>query len=68
MKETLMKLVGIRNEKKKQKPATTLACDPDSTFVYQSGANVQATWRRYGWVPPTEYRSDYEFAKNREIQ
>lgn len=70
MKETLMKLVGIRNEQKKKKadkPAP-LACDTNSTFVYQAGSDVQKTWRKYGWTPPTEYRSDYEFAKNREAQ
>ena len=66
MKETLMKLVGIRNEEKKKKPVTSLATDLNSTFVYQSGADVQKTWRKYGWTPPSEYRSDYEFAKNRE--
>lgn len=66
MKETLMKLVGVRNEQKKKKPVTSLAIDPDSTFVYQSGADVQKTWRKFGWTPPTEYRSDYEFGKNRE--
>ena len=26
--------------------------DPD--FVYTSGADVQATWRRHGWVPIAE--------------
>jgi hypothetical protein len=61
-----MKLVGIRNEEKKKRPVSCLAADLNSTFVYQSGANVQATWRKYGWVPPTEYRDDYLFAKNRE--
>lgn len=66
MKETLMKLVGIRNEEKKKKPVSPLATDLNSTFVYQSGADVQKTWRKFGWTPPTEYRSDYEFAKNRE--
>lgn len=66
MKETLMKLVGIRNEERKKKPPTSMACDLNSTFVYQSGADVQKTWRKYGWTPPSEYRSDYEFAKNRE--
>lgn len=35
-------------------------------FIYTKGSNVQATWRKYGWVPPTEYREDYEFKKNRE--
>lgn len=26
----------------------------DSQFVWSTGADVQATWRKYGWVPPTE--------------
>lgn len=38
----------------------------DPTFVYMKGSDVLATWRRYGWAPPTEYRNDYEFKKNRE--
>lgn len=29
------------------------------------GADVMATFRRHGWVPPTEYRSDWLFAINR---
>ena len=68
MKETLMKLVGIRNEEKRKKPTTCLATDLNSTFIYQSGADVQKTWRKYGWTPPSEYRSDYEFAKNRDTK
>lgn len=43
-----------------------MAIDKNSKFVYQSGADVQKTWRKYGWIPPTEYRKDYEFAKHRE--
>ena len=35
----------------------------NSKFIYQSGADCQKVWRRYGWIPPTEYRTDYEFAK-----
>ena len=38
----------------------------DPSFVYLKGSDVQRTWRKYGWVPPTEYRNDYEFKKNRE--
>ena len=26
----------------------------DVKFSYQRGADVQATWRRFGWVPPSE--------------
>jgi len=28
----------------------------DIKFTYQRGADVQATWRRFGWVPPSEGR------------
>lgn len=28
----------------------------DLKFSYQRGADVQATWRRFGWVPPSENR------------
>lgn len=38
----------------------------DPAFVYMKGSDVQRTWKRYGWTPPTEYRNDYEFRKNRE--
>ena len=37
-------------------------------YKWTSGADVQATWRKYGWTPPSEYRSDYEFAKNRDTK
>lgn len=43
----------------------SMALDKDSKFVYQSGADVQKTWRKFGWTPPSEYRKDYEFGKNR---
>jgi hypothetical protein len=39
-----------------------------STFKYTSGGNVQSVWRKYGWVPPTEYRTDYLFKQNREVE
>ena len=35
-------------------------------FVYKLGSDVQVTWSKYGWVPPSEYRDDFEFKKNRE--
>jgi|LakMenEpi03Aug12_release.lakeMendotaPanAssembly.Ray.scaffolds.fasta_scaffold2000668_1 hypothetical protein len=70
MKDTLMKLVGFKNETRKKKidRQAPMAIDINSTFVYQTGSDVQRTWRKYGWTPPTEYRSDYEFAKNRDGQ
>lgn len=30
---------------------TTHVTNPD--FKYQRGADVQATWRRFGWTPPS---------------
>jgi hypothetical protein len=70
MKDTLMKLVGFKNETRKKNidRQAPMAVDLNSTFVYQTGADVQRTWRKFGWTPPTEYRSDYEFAKNRDGQ
>jgi hypothetical protein len=50
----------------KPKKLAPLATDTNSTFVYQSGADVQKTWRKYGWIPPTEYRTDYDFGKHKE--
>jgi hypothetical protein len=42
-----------------------LAVKKDSKFIYKSGSDVLATWRKTGWTPPTEYRTDYEFGKRR---
>lgn len=33
--------------------------------VWTRGSDVMATWRRHGYIPPTEYRSDYFFGINR---
>ncbi len=56
---------AVEPQPKKPKPA--MACDTNSTFVYTGGADVQKTWRKYGWTPPSEYRNDFLFKKNREM-
>jgi len=28
----------------------------DATFVYKTGADVQALWRKHGWIPPSELK------------
>ena len=28
----------------------------DKRFVPTRGADVQATWRQHGWLPPSEYK------------
>ena len=53
----------FRKELEKPKETLPLATDKDSKFVYQGGADVQKVWRKYGWIPPSEYRTDYEFGK-----
>lgn len=42
-----------------------LAVDKNSGFVYKSGADVLSTWKKHGWIPPSEYRVDYEFGKRK---
>jgi len=41
---------------------------PLDNFKWTSGADVQAVWRKQGWVPPSEVREDYLFKKNREVK
>jgi len=42
-----------------------MLCDPKSTFNYKSGGDCQTIWRKHGWTPPSEYRTDYLFKQNR---
>lgn len=35
----------------------------DNNFNYKRGADVQATWRRFGWVPPSEYKPEPAFVE-----
>lgn len=34
--------------------------------VWTRGADVMATWKRHGFVPPSEVRNDWLFKVNRE--
>lgn len=61
---TFRKLRAIENEP--QKPSFQYAVESNSKFVWTTGADVMKTWKRHGFVPPTEYRDDYFFKKNRE--
>jgi hypothetical protein len=42
--------------------------NPLDDFRWVAGADVQKVWRKHGWVPPSEYREDYLFKKNREAK
>jgi hypothetical protein len=68
MKNTLLQLTGIKSIQKQEKlkEPLPLATDRNSKFIYASGSNVMGTWKKYGFIPPTEYRDDYMFGKNRE--
>ena len=55
-------VVADKPEERRQAMAT----DTNSKFVYTGGSDVMKTFKRYGFVPPTEYRDDYLFKINRE--
>jgi len=42
--------------------------NPLDNFKWVAGADVQAVWRKHGWVPPSERRTDYLFKTNREAK
>ena len=37
--------------------------DPAFKYVGSASTDVQATWRKFGWVPPSEVRASNEKAK-----
>ena len=55
-------VVEPRPKERKQ----AMAIDTNSKFVYTGGSDVLKTFKRYGFVPPTEYRDDYLFKINRD--
>jgi hypothetical protein len=58
------KLDVVADQPKEDK--LSMATDTNSKFVYTGGSDVLKTFKRYGFVPPTEYRNDYLFKTNRE--
>jgi hypothetical protein len=63
---TLRKLKSVEANEIVNKPP--LAIERGSKFVYSNGSDVMKTFKRYGFVPPSEYRTDYFFKKNREMK
>jgi len=61
----LRRLIAVREEPKEVKPS--MAVERNSKFVWTRGADVMKTFKRYGFIPPTEYRDDYLFKINREM-
>jgi hypothetical protein len=64
-KLSILKYVREQKEDKKQ---SNLAIAPNSTFVYSGGSNVLATWRKAGFIPPSEYREDFLFGVNKKAK
>ena len=63
---TLRKLKSVDVNEIINKPL--LAIERGSKFVYSNGSDVMKTFKRYGFVPPSEVRNDYLFKKNREMK
>ena len=58
------KLDIVANQPKERRQ--DMATDINSKFVYTGGADVLKTFKKFGFVPPTEYREDYLFKFNRD--
>ena len=63
---TLRKLKSVDVTEVVNKPL--MAIERGSKFVYSNGSDVMKTFKRYGFVPPSEVRNDYLFKKNREMK
>lgn len=49
------KLVSIPAQKLQQ-PVRPSLLDPNFKYISASATDVQATWKRFGWTPPSEKR------------
>lgn len=49
----------------KRKLPTAKLYDPDFEYTPAEHTNVTALWRKLGWTPPTEYRTDYNFKQEK---
>ena len=62
----IKKKLRVVDEIPKQERTISMAIDRDSRFMWTTGADVMATWKKHGFVPPSEYRDDYLFKLNRD--
>ena len=63
---TLRKLKSV--ETREEPKRLPMAIDRESKFVWTTGSDVMKTFKKYGFVPPSEVRNDYLFKKNREMK
>jgi len=52
---TNKKLVSITAQKL-QKPVRPSLLDPSFVYIPANLTNIQDTWKRFGWIPPSEKR------------
>lgn len=65
----IISLRSLRSVETKETPKKLpMAIDRDSKFVWTTGSDVMKTFKKYGFVPPSEVRNDYLFKKNREMK
>jgi hypothetical protein len=65
----IISLRGLRAVRDEEVPKKLpMATDKDSKFVWTTGSDVMKTFKKYGFVPPSEVRNDYLFKKNREMK
>ena len=67
MKLNILRKVKLVEEQPVVKKSP-MALDKNSKFVYTKGADVMKTFKRFGFVPPSEYRDDFLFKVNREMK
>ena len=60
MRKQSLKVVDKQAAPHKQKTEyrPTSILDPQFKYTPAAGTNVQATWKRFGWTPPSEARSE----------
>jgi hypothetical protein len=63
---TVFRKYQVVQEPKKEKKQPMMI-EKGSKFIYTKGSDVLKTFKRHGFVPPSEYREDYLFKKNREM-
>ena len=61
-----LRILPQQESKSERETKRSLAIDTNSTFVYKGGSDVMTTWKKTGWTPPSETRTDFLFKRNRD--
>jgi len=61
-----LRILPQQESKSEREAKRSLATDTNSTFVYRGGSDVMTTWKKTGWIPPSETRTDFLFKRNRD--